>query len=302
MKNKTVKIFLLGITIIASIYVVPKRGQNSINQTDVAAQTESTIEKNIKVNTTNTVNAGITETLFKALESHDVSNLSKSQCVTVVTTESIEQKIYVTGYCKSDVNVRTKPNTDSEILEVYSFNQEVEYTNYNEEWVEIKYGDSVAYININYINNEKLQYLEYSVPSNRGFKSFMPYKAITSKSSPQYKLQYNYAYTGNYGIRQIDGRYCVALGTAFNASVGTYVDLVLANGTVIPCILSDVKADCDTESNNIVTAHNGCVSEFLVDKSVLESNAKRDGDISSCQEDWKSPVVTVRVYDQNVIN
>ena len=64
---------------------------------------------------------------------------------------------------------------------------------------------------------------------------------ITLKSSKQYKFQHTVAYTGNYGIRMINGRYCAAIGTGYDISVGDYVDLVLQNGTIIPIIISDIK-------------------------------------------------------------
>ena len=145
-------------------------------------------------------------------------------------------------------------------------------------------------------------YQEYTIPSNSGFKSYMSYLAITSKSSPQYKLQNQFAYTGQYGIRQVDGRFCVAIGTFSNATVGTYVDLVLENGIVIPCIVGDFKANVHTDSSNIITVHNGCVSEFLVDTSSLHTTAKKMGNISYCESGWNSPVKSIRVYDKNVFN
>ena len=152
------------------------------------------------------------------------------------------------------------------------------------------------------IYDEQLLYQEYQVPSNRGFKSYMSYKAITSKSSPQYKLQTQHAYTGEFGIRQVDERFCIAIGTFTNARVGTYVDLILKNDTVIPCIIGDFKADIHTDSENIITNHNGCVSEFLVDKPVLHQMAKKMGNISYCKEEWKSPVKTIKVYEKNVFD
>lgn len=151
------------------------------------------------------------------------------------------------------------------------------------------------------IDNFEQFYTEYQVPSNRGFKSYMSYKAITSKSSPQYKLQ-SIAYTGEFGIRQVDGRFCVAIGTFSAATVGTYIDLILENGTVIPCIVGDFKADIHTDSTNKVTSHNGCVSEFLIDKTALYSTAKKIGDISYCKEEWKSPVKIIKVYEKNVFD
>lgn len=147
-----------------------------------------------------------------------------------------------------------------------------------------------------------LNYNDFNVPSNSGFKSFMSYKTITSKSSKQYILQSRYAYTGNYGIRQVNGRYCIAIGTFSNATIGTYVDLILENNSVIPCIIGDFKAETHTDSSNIITTHNGCVSEFIVDKSVLNRTAKQMGDISYCEQNWRSPVVTIRIYEENVFN
>ena len=165
--------------------------------------------------------------------------------------------------------------------------------------MEIQYKSGIAYICSEYISDEQLDYIEYIVPITSGFKSYMPYVTITSKSSPQYKLQ-QIAYTGTYGIRQYDNRYCVAIGTGFNADVGTYFDLILANGTVIPCIVADIKADRHTDSNNMVTIANGCLTEFIVDSSTLNRKAKRMGDISYCNKDWNSRVEKIRVYDKNV--
>lgn len=150
-------------------------------------------------------------------------------------------------------------------------------------------------------------YISYRIPYNKGFKSYMSYKAITHKSSKQYKIQNKYAYTGTYGIRQVNDRYCVAVGTYFQMEVGTYFDLVLENGTVIQCILSDVKDNKHTLSDNITTASNGCVSEFITDIRCLPYDVRNNkgtgtGDISDCCEEWDSPVKEIRVYDKNILN
>ena len=142
----------------------------------------------------------------------------------------------------------------------------------------------------------------YEVPSNKGFKSYMDYRAITSTSSYQFQLQKLYASTNDCGIRVVNDRYCIAVGTHFGAEIGQYLDLILENGTVIPCVLSDIKADIHTDENNIVTLHNGCVSEFIVDTSSLYNMSKLMGDVSYCYEEWRSPVVQVVVYEQNVFN
>ena len=272
MKKRLVQALLLS-AMMVSLSVssaVPEKGHDEIIKTDVAVQEETT-----------NLTAGITKVMMEC--THELS---------------VDSEEY-TGYLTSNINVRSEPSTDSEILEVYPFNQKIQYQKYNDEWVEIQYKSGIAYICSEYISDEQLDYTEYIAPITSGFKSYMSYTTITSKSSQQYKLQ-KIAYTGTYGIRQYDNRYCVAIGTAFNADVGTYFDLILANGTVIPCIVADIKADRHTDSNNMVTIANGCLTEFIVDSSTLNRKAKRMGDISYCNEDWNSRVEKIRVYDKNV--
>ena len=271
MKKKIAqKLFFLVIVYSSTFYSSPVLGEDYHIKTDVAVQEE----------TTNLI-AGITKVMMEY--THELS---------------VDSEEY-TGYLTSNINVRSEPSTDSEILEVYPFNQKIQYQKYNDEWVEIQYKSGIAYISSEYISDEQLDYTEYITPITSGFKSYMPYTAITSKSSPQYKLQ-QIAYTGTYGIRQYDNRYCVAIGTGFNADIGTYFDLILANGTVIPCIVADIKADKHTDSNNMITIANGCLTEFIVDSSTLNRNAKRMGDISYCCDEWNSRVEKIRVYDKNV--
>ena len=140
----------------------------------------------------------------------------------------------------------------------------------------------------------------YDAPDNSGFKSFMDYRTITNTESQQYKLQQHYAYTGEHGIRMADSRYIVAIGTYFTPDIGQYFDIILENGTVIPCILGDQKADEDTDSNNIITKHNGCMSEFIVDSDALNKDVKFYGDMSYCLKDWDSPIKTIKVYNRNI--
>lgn len=209
---------------------------------------------------------------------------------------------FKTGWVKTSVNVRKEPNTESEVLGIFNFNQQIEYADFNEEWFQIKYNDETAYIYKTYVSETINTYREFTVPKNRGFKSFEPYNNFNPRYR-QYKLQ-QHAYTGEYGIRKVDERYCIALGTHFfenisNSIIGTYVDLVLENGEVIHCILGDIKANAHTNSDNIVTTANGCVSEFIVDKSELPSDVKKMGNMSYARTEWRSPVAKVIVYDKN---
>lgn len=146
------------------------------------------------------------------------------------------------------------------------------------------------------------QYEVYVIPKNTGFKSYMDYRSITSKTSKQYKLQHIYTKTGKHGIRTTGNRYCVALGSYFGADIGQHLDLILENGVVIPCVLADQKADIHTDETNIITLQNGCVSEFVVDTDILSQITKTNGDISFCQNEWDSPVVEIWIYKENVFD
>lgn len=153
---------------------------------------------------------------------------------------------------------------------------------------------------------ENVMIATYFMPKNTGFKSYMDYTMITDTTSQQYKLQSSNAITGEYGIRMVNDRYCIALGSFFTSNltnyIGQYVDLVLENGTIIPCILADQKADIHTDENNIITTHNGCVAEFVVETELLDELTRKAGDISYCNEDWISPVTQVIVYEENIFN
>ena len=199
-------------------------------------------------------------------------------------------------------HVRKEPNTDSEILDVISFNKKIKYSNYNKDWLKIKYNKKIAYVYKKYVSKKKIEYTDYSVPNYSGFKSWMDYHEITMNGSKQKNLQEGYAYTGKYGIRQINDRYCVAIGSYFTTEIGQYFALILENGEVIPCILADRKDNSDTDSDNIFTSDNGCATEFVVDKEALKYSALNNGDISSCCEEWNSPVKTIRIYKKNIFD
>lgn len=158
-----------------------------------------------------------------------------------------------------------------------------------------KLADENVDLTAKYVSHET-----YDAPENSGFKSFMDYRTITNTESHQYKLQQHYAYTGEHGIRMADSRYIVAIGTYFTPDIGQYFDIILENGTIIPCILGDQKADADTDSNNIITKHNGCMSEFIVDSDALNKDVKFYGDMSYCLKDWDSPIKTIKVYNRNI--
>lgn len=136
-------------------------------------------------------------------------------------------------------------------------------------------------------------------PAYHGQKTYMDYRTITSTGTYEYKLQNTIAYTNDDGIRMINGRYCIAVGTAFGTRIGQYIDLVLENGTVIHCIMGDTKADEHTDPEHVFTVASGCCSEFIVETDKLNGVAK-SGDVSNAHPEWKSAVSKVMVYNKFV--
>lgn len=136
---------------------------------------------------------------------------------------------------------------------------------------------------------------DYPIYNHNGKKTYMSYTAITDTTSNQYELQ-SIAYTDEEGFRKVGNRYCVAIGTAFNAEVGQCFDVVLSNGEIINCIVGDIKADQDTDSTHVFTSQ-GCCLEFIVDDQDLNSVVKKMGDCSYLCDSWQSPCIQYSVYD-----
>ena len=232
--------------------------------------------------------------------------------------ENISDKAMVLDgwVCVDNLSVKSNPSKSSKTVGNLEFNEKIEYEGFDKKWFKIEYNGEDAYVNSKYIADKDIGYDSYeqyvldtvigytkfSLPENSGFKSFMDYRAITATGSDQYKLQMLYAETGSNGIRMVNGRYCVAVGSRFTNDIGQYFDLILANGIVIPCVLADQKADVHTDSNNIITEHNGCLSEFVVDTGYLNSTVKQRGNISYAEEGWDSPVVELKLYNKNVFD
>ena len=129
-------------------------------------------------------------------------------------------------------------------------------------------------------------------------KKFENYTAITNKSTMNYKVTHSTkTTTDSLGFRRIENRYLIAVGSGVCISCGTYIDVILANGTVIPCVMGDGKADQHTDSLNIFTCVNAnwCCSEFIVDPAVSAA-WKKTGDASNAYPSWNSLVVKFKVY------
>ena len=102
-----------------------------------------------------------------------------------------------------------------------------------------------------------------------------------------------------YGFRMLDERYMIAIGTYFNAPVGTYVDLYLYDGPIIPCIVGDIKSDAHTdEIYHAYTVKSGCATEFIASSEIKKYC---NGDVTDVARKFKNPVIAIRVYDYNYL-
>lgn len=115
--------------------------------------------------------------------------------------------------------------------------------------------------------------------TKRDFKSYMPYTAITNKNSTQYKLQQQ-ASTDADGIRCLNSRPMVAIGTGWGLKVGDAALITCENGNSFEVVIGDVKADMHTDSDNKTTMSNGCRCEFIVDMNSLNKTVKSRGNVA----------------------
>ena len=208
--------------------------------------------------------------------------------------EDNEEEKYIDVLVTNEVEIKKEPNINSETIGVYYWNTKLIVIYINDSWAQIK--DAEQYINREFISENLINYVNCDAPSNNTIKSYMDYRTITSKSSKQYELQDSCAYTNEYGLRMVDDRYCVALGSYYTTTIGQYVDIELENGVVIKGILADCKADIHTDSTNRINP-NGSVVEFVVDTESLEHIPRIMGDISYTNN-WDSKVVNIKVYDK----
>lgn len=239
----------------------------------------------------------VISTRLVSVEDNDSAILSSSE-----EPESAEDKIVLVGdtytmyTTATDLNLRLLPTRESKRITGIPFNSEIEVQDIkgNNEWVAAKYKDYEGFVAKQYLQSKKAKYVVFNMPWTDGTKSFMYNTTIRAWKQADLKAM---SYIGDKGMMMYDDRYCIALGTAVTTQIGQYVDLVLANGTVIPCILGDVKADCDTRSDNVVTKYNGCATEFIVSHE-FDKYRGTYGDVSYVQDGWNSRVVQVRLYDK----
>ena len=255
-------LFTVIVCIIVIIAIISKGGYEKQNET-IATTEEQLVEETTQEETTQE------ETTIKIIEE------------------------YTAVWTIEDTIIKKEPDANSETVGVYSWNTNVIVTCIDDNWAKVK--DTGHYINRLFISEDSIKFVDYDVPKNNTIKSYMDYRYISAKASNQYKLQKSLGHTGNYGVRMVGDRYCVAVGSYYTTTIGQYIDIELENGYVIKGILADCKDDAHTDSTNRINP-NGSVVEFVVDTNALDYTAKIMGDISYV-DNWNSKIVNIRVYD-----
>lgn len=135
------------------------------------------------------------------------------------------------------------------------------------------------------------------VPSGLGkVHTYMGWQLITDKSSPQYKLREAAGMNfDSEGFGKIGDRYVVATTTTFG-NVGDYVDFERSDGSVLKCIIGDLKNQSDRNCNVWGHENGQNIVEFVVDKnSWYGSNHSNPGTVS-CHPEWNQNITKATNY------
>ena len=149
------------------------------------------------------------------------------------------------------------------------------------------------------------------VESGHTFKPYTGYWAYDVNNSAQWRLQKVARTDERTGIRVVadpegNERYCVALGTfwagAHPEHIGRCVDVYMVNGTLLRCVLADVKQEKDTKGGkNRYGSVNNDILEFIVDEKYLPKNVNialgGNGDVSGVGDEFRGDVKNMVVYD-----
>ena len=136
---------------------------------------------------------------------------------------------------------------------------------------------------------KRMEYTSLGVPSvDSSFKTWMSYRAVTNKKSPQYRLINTCGWADNEGFMRCSSEkelgidqdyYMIALGSYYGTNIGTKYRITLSTGKVFYGILADCKADKHTNKTNQYAKNNDVV-EFLVDTRKLNSGVKYHGNVN----------------------
>lgn len=152
------------------------------------------------------------------------------------------------------------------------------------------------------INIDGIEGTVIDVPAGLGkVHTYMGWQMITAPSSNQYKLReeagMNFDEEG-FGI--IGGRYVIACTTTFG-NVGDCVDFVQEDGSVLKCVIGDIKSQeyvpWDHNPANKWGHNNGqCIVEFVVDKSSWYNCGHPNPGNRGCHPEWHQNITQAINY------
>lgn len=132
------------------------------------------------------------------------------------------------------------------------------------------------------------------VPDGLGnVHTYMGWQKITSTTSTQYKLRelagMNF---DEEGFGKINGRYVIACTTTYG-TVGDYIDFYQDDGTVIPCIIGDIKNQNDAGCNEWGHTNGKCIVEFVVDMNIWYNSGHPNPGTQQCHPEWNHNITKV---------
>lgn len=161
-------------------------------------------------------------------------------------------------------------------------------------------------------------YYVTKVPNEPNYKGTKAVEHRTAVSSgPQAQMKNHKDRTvDKKGFSMWGGRYGIAVGSGVTGKpgkayvpIGTYIDIILENGTLIPCVVFDAKSDAHTDNKyHMFTCRDGngkpvntwCCSEFTIEDSYY-SVPGQNGNASTSYKNWNSKVKEFRVYKTNFL-
>ena len=135
-----------------------------------------------------------------------------------------------------------------------------------------------------------------TLPSGLGSNfTYMGWQLITSVSSNQYKLKHTAGEKyDSEGFAVINGRYVVAVTLTFG-NVGDYIDVYQSDGTVIKCIIGEIKNQNDPGCNQWGHQNGACVLEFVVNYDTWYTNGVGthiNPGTGNCHPEWGRKTIT----------
>jgi len=113
------------------------------------------------------------------------------------------------------------------------------------------------------------------VCSTSTFKSYMPYRAITDKTSDQYALQQQAETEYRFGLRTLDDYFMVAVTSQYG-NVGDILEIEFEDNSML-AIIGDIKGNGHDGCQSL---RDGSVIEFIVDMEHLDENIKQLGNFN----------------------